>query len=74
MPAKPALVSHSSPGHGVLKAFYSAVVAFAGGRFGGLLAVVLNQFMQLVAACIQRASKVQGNVGRVVSLGLAEFV
>jgi hypothetical protein len=39
-----------------------------------MLLVVLNQVLQFATAGVQHTSKVQGNVGGVVGIGLAEFV
>jgi hypothetical protein len=54
---------HGRAGHCVLQARNGTVVALTSRRLASLLAVVLDQGMQLVAAAVQRAGKVQCNIG-----------
>lgn len=65
---------HSSTGHRGLQTRNGAVVALAGAGLDCLLAMVLDQGLQLVAAHIKCSGEVQCDVGRVVVMRLAEFV
>ena len=56
-----AFISHRRATHGVLQTGDCAVVAFCVGA-GRLMAVVLNEGFELIAACIEGAGKIQGDV------------
>ena len=70
MPLEAAFVRHGGAAQGVLQADDGFVMA----RIGGVLAVVLQKGLDFGAADIERASEVQGNIGRVVGPGLAVFI
>jgi hypothetical protein len=67
------LKGHGGPGHGVLQTLDGAVMARAGRGLAGLLAVVLDQILQLAAAGVQGASEIQGDIGGMVIMGLTEL-
>jgi ATP-dependent DNA helicase RecQ len=62
-----------SAGHGVLQAFHRTHVAGGAGRIGGFGAVVLHQRLEFGTAGLQGTGKIQGDVSRMVRMGLAEF-
>ena len=71
---KAGFVGHCCTRHGVLQADDCPTVAFATFGVTNMLAVVLDQGLQLAAAGVQNTCEIQGNIGRVVGIGVAEFV
>ena len=74
MLVKTAFEGHGCTCHGVLEALNGAVMALTGCRLAGLLPVVLNQGLQLAAAGIQGAGKIQRDVRGMVVVRLTELI
>ena len=73
MALETALVRHGRTRHGVLQALQRTGVAFADLGIAGVLAMVLHQGLKLDAAGIEHTGKIEGDIGRMVRMGLAEF-
>jgi hypothetical protein len=58
----------------VLQAFNRTAMTGCTLRIAQVLAVVLNQFIEFGAACIQNTSKIERNVRRMIRVGFAEFI
>lgn len=74
MAAEAAFVGHGRTGHGVLQALNGPTVARTVRCVADMLAVVLNQGVELGTASVQNPSKVQSDIRRVIRIGLTEFI
>ena len=69
-----AFVSHCRAAKGVLQSLQRTLVASTTTSVGAMLAVMLHECLQLGATHVQGASKIERNIGRMVSPRLAVLV